>query len=62
MAFKRIPKDGLARSKYDLEQVEKDNGKVTTADTDESVVRNITISTSSPTGGDDGDVWLVYTA
>ena len=24
-------------------------------------VRQITISTSSPTGGNDGDVWLVYT-
>ena len=23
-------------------------------------VRQITISTSSPTGGNDGDVWLVY--
>lgn len=24
-------------------------------------VRQITISTASPTGGSDGDVWLVYT-
>ena len=25
-------------------------------------VRNITVSTSAPSGGADGDVWLVYTA
>lgn len=38
------------------------NGAVTTADTSSTVVRNITLSTSAPTGGADGDVWLVYTA
>ena len=36
------------------------NGAVTTAATGSTVVRNITLSTSSPTGGSDGDVWLVY--
>lgn len=45
----------------DLEsKVEKVNGTVTTASTSSSVVRNITLSTSEPTGGSDGDVWLVY--
>jgi len=38
------------------------NGAVTTAATGSTVVRNITLSTSSPTGGSDGDVWLVYEA
>jgi len=37
------------------------NGAVTTAATGSNVVRNITLSTSAPTGGADGDVWLVYT-
>lgn len=36
------------------------NGTVTTASTSSSVVRNITLSTSNPSGGNDGDVWLVY--
>jgi hypothetical protein len=36
------------------------NGSVTTATASASVVRNITLSTSSPTGGNDGDVWMVY--
>ena len=43
-------------------KVEKTNGTVTTASTSSSVVRNITLSTSEPTGGIDGDVWLVYEA
>lgn len=38
------------------------NGSVTTAATGSNVVRNITVSTATPTGGSDGDVWLVYTA
>ena len=42
--------------------VEKTNGTVTTASTSATVVRNITLSTSDPTGGADGDVWLKYTA
>lgn len=37
------------------------NGAVTTASTGSTVVRNITLSTSAPSGGSDGDVWLVYT-
>jgi hypothetical protein len=36
------------------------NGAVTTASTSLSVVRNITLSTSAPSGGMDGDVWMVY--
>jgi hypothetical protein len=41
--------------------VSKTNGTVTTASTSSTVVRNITLSTSDPTGGMDGDVWLKYT-
>jgi hypothetical protein len=36
------------------------NGSVTTASTSSGVVRNIFTSTSNPTGGIDGDVWLKY--
>jgi len=36
------------------------NGSVTTASTSSNVVRNITLSTSLPTGGSDGDVWMTY--
>ena len=43
-------------------KVSKTNGTVTTADTSSTVVRNITLSTSDPSGGTDGDVWLKYTA
>lgn len=42
--------------------VSKTNGTVTTASTSSTVVRNITLSTSTPSGGADGDVWLTYTA
>jgi hypothetical protein len=42
--------------------VSQTNGTVTTAATNQTVVRNITLSTSDPTGGIDGDVWLKYTA
>jgi hypothetical protein len=37
------------------------NGAVTTAATGSTVVRNITLSTSDPSGGADGEVWLKYT-
>jgi hypothetical protein len=37
------------------------NGAVTTAATGSTVVRNITLSTSDPSGGSDGQVWLKYT-
>lgn len=40
--------------------VKKVNGEVTTASTSSAVVRNIHVSTSNPTGGIDGDVWLKY--
>jgi hypothetical protein len=36
------------------------NASVTTATPSSSVVRNITLSTSAPSGGNDGDVWMVY--
>lgn len=36
------------------------NASVTTATASASVVRNITLSTSAPSGGNDGDVWMVY--
>ena len=40
--------------------VSRTNGTVSTASTGSTVVRNITLSTSAPSGGTDGDVWLVY--
>jgi hypothetical protein len=40
--------------------VSQTNGTVTTASTSSGVVRNIYTSTSNPTGGIDGDVWMVY--
>lgn len=36
------------------------SGQVTSAPTNSTVVRNITVSTSAPSGGNDGDVWLKY--
>jgi hypothetical protein len=36
------------------------SGVVTSAPTNSTVVRNITVSTSTPSGGSDGDVWLKY--
>ena len=42
--------------------VSRTNGTVATASTASTVVRNITLSTSDPSGGADGDVWLKYTA
>lgn len=41
--------------------VSQTNGTVTTASTSSGVVRNIYASTSAPSGGNDGDVWLKYT-
>jgi hypothetical protein len=40
--------------------VSQTNGTVTTASTSSGVVRNIFTSTSSPTGGIDGDIWVQY--
>ena len=51
--------EGPAADTSDL--VSKTNGTVTTASTSSTVVRNITLSTSTPSGGMDGDVWLQYT-
>ena len=36
------------------------NGQVSSANSSLNVVRNITASTSTPSGGADGDVWLQY--
>ena len=41
-------------------KLNKIDASVTTATASASVVRNITLSTSNPTGGNDGDVWMVY--
>lgn len=40
--------------------VSQTDGTVTTASTSSGVVRNIFTSTSSPTGGMDGDIWVQY--
>lgn len=40
--------------------VSQTNGTVTTASTSLGVVRNIYTSTSAPSGGIDGDVWMQY--
>mgnify|MGYP006273603725 CR=1 FL=1 len=40
--------------------VSQTNGTVSSASTSSGVVRNIYVSTSSPSGGSDGDVWLKY--
>ena len=40
----------------------KNNFAVTTAATGSTVIRNITLSTSDPSGGTDGQVWLKYEA
>jgi hypothetical protein len=42
-------------------RVSQTNGTVTTAAVGSVVVRNIAISTATPSGGMDGDVWLQYT-
>jgi hypothetical protein len=42
-------------------RVNRTNGTVGTATAGSAVVRNITLSTATPTGGADGDVWLQYT-
>lgn len=42
-------------------RVSQTNGVVTTATVGSVVVRNIAISTATPSGGSDGDVWLQYT-
>lgn len=36
------------------------SASVVLAPTNSNVVRNITVSTSAPSGGSDGDVWLKY--
>ena len=50
------------KTAYDLAngKVSQTNGTVTTAASGSGVVRNIYTSTSAPSGGSDGDVWMVY--
>lgn len=58
-----IPQSQVTDLTTDLAaKVSEVNGAVTTADTSSTVVRNIALSTSEPSGGADGDVWLTYTA
>lgn len=44
-----------------LTVIQDTNASVATAATGSTVLRNITLSTAVPSGGSDGDVWLVYT-
>lgn len=54
--------DDLQLGILDIVDVYSLDGSVLSASTDASVVRNISVSTSDPSGGADGDVWLKYTA
>jgi hypothetical protein len=51
----------LTQSSASTNYLDKTDASVTLATASASVVRNITLSTSNPTGGNDGDVWMVYT-
>jgi hypothetical protein len=51
----------LTLSSASTNYLDKTDASVTLATASASVVRNITLSTSNPTGGNDGDVWMVYT-
>lgn len=44
-----------------LTVLQNSNASVATAATGSTVLRNIRLATTPPTGGADGDVWLVYT-
>jgi hypothetical protein len=57
---KYLTTDGSVASWAEIDAVSKTNGIVTTATPSLAVVRNITLSTSEPSGGMDGDVWMVY--
>lgn len=50
----------LTQSSASTSYISKVNGTVTTATPSSSVVRNITLSTSQPSGGNNGDIWMVY--
>lgn len=41
-------------------KLDRANGSMTTSASNLNVVRNIRISTSTPTGGVDGDIWFTY--
>jgi hypothetical protein len=51
----------LTQASASTNYLDKTDASVTLATASASVVRNITLSTSNPTGGNDGDVWMVYT-
>lgn len=57
MAIKPI---GNAYPAEGAPKIAANNGKVLTASTADGVVRNIYVSTSDPSGGNDGDIWVKY--
>lgn len=57
MAIKPI---GASYPTEDTPKLTTVNTKVTTATTSDGVVRNVFVSTSDPSGGADGDVWVKY--
>jgi hypothetical protein len=50
----------LTQSSASTNYLDKTDASVTLATASASVVRNITLSTSNPTGGNEGDIWMVY--
>jgi len=50
----------LTQASASTNYLDKTDASVTLATASASVVRNITLSTSNPTGGNDGDIWMVY--
>lgn len=57
MAIKPI---GGSNPQEDVPKLTTVNTKVSTATTSDGVVRNVFVSTSDPSGGADGDVWVKY--
>lgn len=57
MAIKPI---GANNPQEDVPKLTTVNTKVSTATTSDGVVRNVFVSTSDPSGGADGDVWVKY--
>lgn len=55
-----VPQSGVGGAVPPLEYNEDHKLTVHTASSNQVGLRNITVSTSAPTGGQDGDIWLVY--
>lgn len=55
-----IAQNYLTESNAALTYLNNTNASVSMATSGSAVVRNITLSTSNPSGGNDGDVWMVY--